>query len=516
MCGILAWFREGSHSVLSTVPITESIAHRGPDKTTDSQVSRYAHFTFHRLAINGLENGDQPFYSSDWTCMVNGEIYNHQAIERSRGLENVSGSDCEVYWRLLHLVSPVEAAMRLDGVYATVALHRRRKVIVSRDPFGVRSLFIGYSPLHGLIGVASEAKALVELCQVVLPVSPGQTWMLDLARGWGSLQKHRHHIGFANPRLYPPFFNTDEAAMAMIRTRLTDAVKKRMMVERFPIGCFLSGGLDSSLVASLVCRCVDDPKQIHTFSIGMEGSPDLKWANVCAEFLGTTHHEFVVAPDELLGAIPAAVHQMETWDTTTIRAGTPMYVLSKRIYETTPVRVIFSGEGSDELSGSYMYFKNCPNNDAFQAECVRLCHDLSFFDVLRCDKATAGNGLEVRVPFLDLDFARDYLRVDPELRKPRNGAEKYLLRKAFDDGTYLPKEVLWRTKEAFSDGVSQQDNSWHTLIQHHAQTGEKTWFKSLFNAYYPGQEDWIPYEWLPKWSGDVTDPSARVLDVYDA
>ncbi len=531
MCGILAWLQEGNHSTLGTVPLTGfRIKHRGPDQTFSGTVARWAYFTFHRLKINGLTKGMQPFYQKDWTFMVNGEIYNCKDLVAAHLLETTTDSDCEVVGRLLDMFSPQTVFSMLDGVFACVAVHRKRVAVVARDAFGVRSLYYGRTK-NGLIGFASEAKALHGVCELVHPFPPGEVWVIDLKQGLRSTRRLRHHIGFDTHKLYPPLYTDDEAAMQMVRSLLIAAVRKRMMVERRgAIGCFLSGGLDSSLVAALVAKECENPKDIHTFSIGMENSPDVRFARSVSEFIGTTHHEIITTPKVLLDAIPNAIAQMETWDTTTVRAGTPMFVLSEYIQTQTDIRVCFSGEGADELSGSYMYFKNCPTgpegDGVFQVECVRLCKDLSFFDVLRCDKTTSGHGLEVRVPFLDLEFSKNYLRVAPNLRRPREGIEKYLLRKAFEPLHLLPKEVLWRTKEAFSDGVSENGNkSWHHIIQQHVNgfdprsvpdsDKEATWYRHLFNNFYPGCEQLIPYCWLPRWCGEnVSDPSARVLQVY--
>ena len=335
---------------------------------------------------------------------------------------------------------------------------------------------------------------------------------------------------------YRPIFTNEDRALRAIRNTLRSGVKKRLMADRLPIGCFLSGGLDSSIVAALIVENMKNPKDLYTFSIGMEGSTDLHNARIVADYLGTTHHEILVTEDDMLNALPEALKSMETFDTTTVRAGTGMWLLSKWIYNNTNVRVIFSGEGSDELSGSYLYFRNAPSLEEYHKECIRLCDDLHRYDVLRADKATAAHGLEVRVPFLDREFTNIYLRVDSSLRSPRGDKkiEKYLLRKAFE--YILPPTIVWRVKEAFSDGVSSQKKSWFQIIQDHVRETieeeelngyesleylptsipESQWYRHMFQTYYPGRDKIIPYYWLPKWSGDVKDPSARVLETYDS
>jgi asparagine synthase (glutamine-hydrolysing) len=268
----------------------------------------------------------------------------------------------------------------------------------------------------------------------------------------------------------------------------------------------------------------------------MDGSTDLIKARVVAKHIGSIHHEVIVTAEDMLSAIKTVIQQTETYDTTTVRASTPMYLLSKYIKDNTDIVVVFSGEGSDEASGSYMYFHNAPSHNEFQDECVRLLQDLCYFDCLRCDKATAGNGLEVRVPFLDKEFLTEYMRVPVEWKVPKDGMEKWFIRKAFDGTGLLPDEILWRKKEAFSDGVSSTEKSWYQIIQEHINEivtdtefeeqknsfdvnppflKESYYYRKVFEEYYPGRGSTIPYYWLPKWSGDTKDPSARVLNVYN-
>ena len=311
------------------------------------------------------------------------------------------------------------------------------------------------------------------------------------------------------------------------------SITKRLLSDR-PIGCLLSGGLDSSLITALVVKKFKKP--IKTFSVGLEGAVDLEYARKVADFLGTEHHELIISVEDMFNAIPEIVKEIETYDITTIRASTPMYLLSKYIKETTDITVLFSGEGSDEASGSYLYFHNAPSEDKFQEEILRLMKDLSYFDVLRCDKSTAGTGLEVRVPFLDKEFLDFYLGIAPKFKIPKNyPIEKYLLRKAYDDSDLLPPEVLWRTKEGMSDGVSSQKKAWYEIIQdkidvlitdsefrenkdkythNPPQIKEAYYYRKIFEETFNNRSSILPYYWLPKWSGHIIDPSARVLNVY--
>ena len=536
MCGIAAWILK-SNKLQSQKDILDAAAktiqHRGPDRT-NTVYSDNARLDFHRLCINGLDSdSDQPFHVGEWIVICNGEIYNHKLL--SERFPTKSKSDCEVIVSMLNSGCKVKDLCRqLDGVFAFFAVNPIRKVaVVGRDLFGVRSLY--YSQTDTSFSAASELKCLHHAGAEHIDVFPPNTWMEIDYNDMANIETQTG--SYWTPftvESYKPIFANEDRALRAIRNTLRSAVKKRLMADRLPIGCFLSGGLDSSIIAALLVENMVNPKDLHTFSIGMEGSTDLHNAKMVSEYLGTKHHEILVTEAEMLAALPQTLKSMETFDTTTIRAGTGMWLLSKWISENSTVRVIFSGEGSDELSGSYLYFRNSPSLNAYHAECIRLCDDLHRYDVLRADKSTAAHGLEVRVPFLDREFTNIYLRVDASLRCPRGEkkVEKYLLRKAFE--FILPPSITWRVKEAFSDGVSSQKKSWFQIIQDHvknnvhvdlnaygrlaylpAKIPEAQWYRYMFQTHYPNRDKIIPYYWLPKWSGDVVDPSARVLDTYN-
>ena len=312
------------------------------------------------------------------------------------------------------------------------------------------------------------------------------------------------------PRTKCPLMTNNMNISSDINSILTEAVKKRLISDR-PIGCFLSGGLDSSIIASILTRLLRvENKKLKTFSVGLEGSPDIEAARIVSEYLDTDHHELIVTEDDLFNNIEPTIKQIESYDITTVRASTPMYLLSKWISENTDVIVLFSGEGSDELFGSYLYFKNAPDLDSFQQETHRLIQDLPYFDVLRSDRSTAGAGLEIRVPFLDKKFVNYITSLPPNYKiiNDNTQIEKAILRDAFKD--YLPDSIINRRKEAFSDGVSKEERSWYKIIQE--RVSEEQYYKDIFNKYYPGRDNLIPYLWLPKWSGDTNnEPSARVL-----
>ena len=308
-----------------------------------------------------------------------------------------------------------------------------------------------------------------------------------------------------------------------IREKLLNSVKKRLLSDR-EIGCLLSGGIDSSII-TLITSQIIGPDKLRTFSIGLEGSPDLIAAKKVAKHLGTIHTEVVVTEQELLDAIPDTIKQIETYDITTVRASTPMFLLSKYIKENTDITVILSGEGADEASGSYLYFHKAPSPLAFQEECLRLIKDVQHFDVLRGDKTTAGASLEIRVPFFDKEFINFYMSINPNKKIPRDGYEKYLLRKSYEDE--LPHEIIWRRKEGFSDGVSSKKKSWYVIINEYVKdkiadmrfdydylpppSDEAAWYRSLFEEYYPGNEKIVPYYWQPKWINTNNNPSGRLL-----
>ena len=321
----------------------------------------------------------------------------------------------------------------------------------------------------------------------------------------------------------------------MINASLHQAVKKRVFTCDRDIACLLSGGLDSSLITSLVNKYYKEKtgKKLKTFSIGMNGSEDLRYAKMVADFLQTDHTEICLAEEDFLDALDNVIMNVETYDTTTIRASVGNYLVSKYITEHSDAKVIFNGDGSDEVTGGYLYFHCAPNHIEFDLECKRLLNNIHFFDVLRSDRTISSNGLEARTPFLDKHFVNTYLSISSQLRyKTNKRVEKYLLRKAFDNDVTLPKEVLWRTKEAFSDGVSKQTKSWFEIIQEHIDpiigdidintienchnkptTKEQLYYRNVFTKYYGENYKLIPYFWMPRFV-DATDASARTLNIY--
>ena len=523
MCGIFAL--ENYHHSVNVLESWKKTQHRGPDNST-SLVWNNNFFGFHRLAINGLnESGNQPFDRNDVILCCNGEIYNSEELKKKYNIETFGNSDCEVILHLYKKFGIFETITLLSGYFAFVLYDKKEeKYFVGRDPFGVRSLFYGKT-VEGNYAWSSEIKSLVGLVlpQTIQPFPTGHFWS-------SSSQEFTSYYSYQY-NLIPKGKCTQEEAMMKVYSLLEQSVQKRFMTER-PFGVLLSGGLDSCIVAALVAKF--SPEPIHTFSIGMPGSPDLKYARIMANHLQSTHHEVIVQPHEMLSAIKRVIYMIESYDVTTVRASTPMFLLAEYIQANTDIKVIFSGEGSDELSGSYLYFKNAPSPQEFHDECVRLVKDLCFFDCLRSDKSTASWGLEVRCPFLDKEFVDYYMTIPTEWKLPQKNIEKWFLRKSLDRDNLLPPEILWRRKEAFSDGVSPKEKSWYEIIQDYTEeyytahggssyipshnpppNDEAKFYREVFDRFYPKCEKVIPYYWMPKWSDGVSDPSARCLENYD-
>jgi len=450
----------------------------------------------------------------------------------------------------------------LDGVFA-VALYddELKRLIVARDPYGVRPLFIAsrpnmsislaniqnmpipvYSGKLDTVVFASEMKALTPYFECVTTFFPGHVQVYDTLSNMLIEDTKYHTIPWmTHPQYRSSVPDGQEQACKAIRLALEAAVKKRMLTDR-PVAALLSGGLDSSLIAALVQKNLRELKQppLKTFSIGFEGSSDVKHARIVAEWIGSKHTEIIMTPDEFFNAIPTVIKAIESYDTTTVRASVGNYLIAKKIRELTECKVVFNGDGSDELFGGYLYFNNAPDDVSFHAETERLLSDIHTFDVLRSDRSISANGLEARTPFLDKQFVSVVRSIDPSFLRPIKGSqvEKNILRMAFDDGLTLPKEVLWRRKEAFSDGVSTPEKAWFQEIQERVEklvpsdwqekaclsysnhmkptTPEEYYYRFLFTAAYGINciKTTVPYRWMPNWSPGATDPSARTLDVY--
>ncbi|TDH04479.1 hypothetical protein EPR50_G00153010 [Perca flavescens] len=555
MCGIWALF--GSDECLS-VQCTSAmkIAHRGPDAFRFENVNGFTNccFGFHRLAIVDQLYGMQPLrikkFPFLWLC-YNGEIYNHHTLQKQFGFDHQTKVDGEILLHLYDRFGIQKMASLLDGVFAFILLDTaNNKVFLGRDTYGVRPLFRLLTD-DGFLAVCSEAKGLTDITHAmatpanIVPFLPGYFEVFDLKLNGKvqSIQKERFHCCTNEPAhaIYdhverlPTSFD-EETVKSNIRTLFENAVRKRLMASR-RIGCLLSGGLDSSLVAATLVKLAKEEKlqyPIQTFSIGSEDSPDIIAARKVAAHIGSEHHEVNFSAEEGIQAVEEVIFHLETYDITTIRASVGMYLVSKYIREKSDSVVIFSGEGADELTQGYIYFHKAPTPKAASEDSVRLMKELYLFDVLRADRTTAAHGLELRVPFLDHRFTAYYLSLPEDMRTPKHGVEKHLLRDSFKDLNLIPDEILWRRKEAFSDGMTSVKKSWYISLQEHLQsmvnddqmgkahktfphnpprTKEAYYFRQVFEKHYPGRAEWLSHYWMPRWI-NATDPSARTLAIY--
>ena len=512
MCGIWALIGKPVTQDLVAACL-DNLKARGPEGSRFVTNHRFQ-LGFTRLALNGLNDaGMQPMISNELHWICNGEIYNWTELGSSN-----SGSDCEVLGDFFRRCKTPGSFFRgLRGVFACVMIDTfTNTAIVGRDPYGVRPLFISKS--NDSFIFTSEIKA--SPYTKILAFPPGFYARIDMTTLNIDFVRY-HHIEkmvISNP------FQT-------IHNSLVNAVSIRMMTER-PVAALLSGGLDSSLIAALVqkeLRKANKPS-LKTFSIGFEGSEDLKYARIVSKHIGSDHTEIVMTPAAFFDVIPEVIYDIESFDITTVRASVGNWLVAREIAKTE-CKVVFNGDGSDELFGGYMYFHRAPSNQEFEDESNRLLRDIHLFDVLRSDRCISSHGLEARTPFLDKEFVNVVKSVSITLRRPfTTQIEKWILRKAFDDGT-LPPEVLWRRKEAFSDGVSTpQGLSWFQECQSRAllqapdwetqcskythlkpYTAESFYYRQLFNSTYAHAQNIIPYFWMPKWSPETNDPSAKTL-----
>lgn len=570
------------------------IEHRGPDrrisKVIENDDDGFVFFDFHRLSINDLSNdGDQPMKLGNIHLMVNGEIYNYKElhghiinkgsylnriIQKKFNLNKTpvyngkykSKSDCEI---ILHLYNYLVKQLKidtdesvkflfslLDGVFATVIYDLdTNKITVGRDPYGVRPMYYHFGDM-GTLELCSELKGMTcendyknntKPCYQMPPHSYAIIDFNDLYNLYeeefiDKIFNEYDRIEYYSVYNYENILTKSsyDDAMEKIKFLLEKAVDKRLMSDR-PIGCLLSGGLDSSLVTSIVVRKLGErdikPENINTFSIGLKGSPDLKYARTVAEHLGTKHHEVLMTIEEMIESVPETIRTVESYDVTTVRASTPNRLLAKYIKENTDITVIFSGEGADELFGGYLYFHNAPTSEDYQLETYRRMENLYMYDVQRCDRTTASQSLEVRVPFLDKDLTSYVMSLDAMHKRPNElqNIEKHILRNAFSDdnheeGKFIPDGVLFRMKDAFSDAVGY---NWVDELKKYCEkyyenqdieklmdkydinkpdTTEALYFRETFHTYY--NNDKILKEiWRPLWT-DITDPSAKYLDEH--
>ncbi len=521
MCSIMGYCDSGMDFAAFKRGFDKTIS-RGPD---DSRIidTGAGLLGFHRLAIMGLTpSGMQPFSMNGSYVVCNGEIYGFDNLRkdlRAKGYTFESDSDCEILLPMYREYGTDMFAM-LDAEYALILFDGETKQFVAaRDPIGIRPLYYGYDK-KGAIVFASEAKNLVELVDRIMPFPPGHYY------------KDGKFVCYSDIAKAETVCHDDlETICKNIHDKLTAGVEKRLVADA-EVGFLLSGGLESSLVGALAARKSEKP--IRTFAIGMSGDAiDLKYAKQVADYIGSDHTEVIITRDDVINSLESVIALLGTYDITTIRASMGMYLVCKYIHEKTDIRVLLTGEISDELFG-YKYTDFAPSAEEFQKEAEKRIRELHMYDVLRADRCISVNSLEARVPFGDLDFVKYVMSIDPAKKMNVYGKGKYLLRHAFE-GDYLPYDILYREKAAFSDAVG------HSLVddlkeyaevmytdEEFAERAEKYTFskpftkesllyREIFEKYYPGQAEMVVDFWMPNksWEGcNVNDPSARVLANY--
>ena len=544
MCSIMTYCDENADYKLFREGFEKTVS-RGPD---DSRIIPLKNgiMGFHRLAIMGLHpEGMQPFERDGSFVVCNGELYGFKAQRDElikKGYTFESDSDCEILLPL-YFEYGTDMFKMLDAEFACVIYDGRTgEYIAARDPIGIRPLYYGYDD-EGAIVFASEPKNLVGICDKIMPFPPGHYYKQgeficynDISKPQGRTSNVAGLLIHHDPEVDGEVYLKDDidTVIKNIHDKLVAGVEKRLVADA-KVGFLLSGGLDSSLVCAIAA--LESDKPIRTFAIGMtEDAIDLKYAKQVADFIGSEHTEVYMTPEQVINSLEEVIHLLGTYDITTIRASMGMYLVCKAIHETTDIRVLLTGEISDELFG-YKYTDFAPNAKEFQKEAEKRIYELHMYDVLRADRCISVNSLEARVPFGDLDFVKYVMSVDPELKMNKYGKGKYLLRKAFEEGNYLPDEILWREKAAFSDAVG------HSMVDYlkeyaekqisdaefekeckkytHATpfTKESLLYRQIFEKYYPGQSEMVVDFWMPNknWEGcNVNDPSARVLSNYGA
>ena len=500
----------------------ERTVSRGPDMSKVVKLNNGL-LGFHRLAIMGLtDKGMQPFTYKNNMLVCNGEIYGFRPIKDElikKGYTFESDSDCEI---LIPLYEQYGIGMfgMLDAEFAMIIYDGDSgDFIAARDPIGIRPLYYGYDEDGGIL-FASEPKNLVGLADKIMPFPPGHYYKDGRFYCYNDIAK-----------VDEVCYDDLEKVCKNIHDKLVAGVEKRLDADT-PVGFLLSGGLDSSLVCAISAKLLKKP--IKTFAIGMSTDAiDLKYAKQVADYIGSDHREIIITKDDVLAALPDVIALLGTYDITTIRASIGMYLICKAIHETTDVRVLLTGEISDELFG-YKYTDSAPNAEEFQKESQKRVRELHMYDVLRADRCISVNSLEARVPFGDLDFVKYVMSVDPEIKLNKYNKGKYLLRHAFE-GDYLPYDILMREKAAFSDAVG---HSMVDYLKEYAETKytdkefaekcekydfarpftkESLLYREIFEEKYPGQAKMIKDFWMPnkEWEGcNVNDPSARVLSNY--
>ena len=552
MCSILAYCSGQADPQVMAEMLAKTIS-RGPDDTRIMETGN-GYLGFNRLSM-------QPFVMNNNAVVCNGELYGFRKMRdalKKRGYFFKSDSDCEILLPMYREFG-TEMFRLLDAEFALVLYDgQSQKYIAARDPVGIRPLYYGQDE-RGAYVFSSEPKSLVGVCTKIMPFPPGHYAVIEAIgpKDASEAKESGTHAGIKrhssdNPagtcpaqkmelHEYRRIWKADhmcsddlETIAVRIREKLLTGIEKRLDADA-PVGFLLSGGLDSSLVCGAAAKLLDKPLQ--TFSIGMDlDAIDLKYARKVADYIGSDHHEVIMTRDDVIAALEPVIHALGTWDITTVRASIGMYLVCKWIHENTDIRVILTGEISDEIFG-YKYTDFAPSAAAFQEESEKRIREIHMYDVLRADRCISVHSLEARVPFGDLDFLSYCMAIDPQKKLNTYGIGKYLLRHAFEQDDLIPREILMREKAAFSDAVGHSmrrdlmdyaetlytDEEYETKRQGYTHampfTKESLLYREIFEKYYPGQAQMVADFWMPNksWEGcDVNDPSASVLSNYGA
>lgn len=515
------------------------IKSRGPEYTNFQVINQNLIMGFHRLAImDNSPSGNQPFFLAKPDggfiyLICNGEIYNYSEILKKYNFPVKSKSDCEIILYLYSQFGINQVISELDGEFVFIICEINKnniKLFAGRDPLGVRPLFYGITEFQNEICFSSEAKGLTNLYKQVYIFPPGNYLELDINPLVENIKPN--FIKFYQ-YIYNPVPELPENQICSdIRDILFRSIKKRLISDR-EFGCLLSGGLDSSLVCAITRKILG--KKFPVYTISFPGGTDLPYAKLAAKYLDLDHIIIEINPESALDLLDSTIYAVESYDITTIRASVAQFIIAREIAKT-PVRVLLCGENSDELFQGYKYFHNQKNSMDGHQESIRLIQDIHIFDGLRTDRTMAAHGLEIRLPFADPELVNYILKLNPDLVKPRNNIEKYLLRKSWENTGILPPEILFRSKEALSDGISGLKKSWFNYIQEYInkiiptqefqlnkyiynppKTKEAYYYRKKYTEFFGDSEEiskLIPYYWMPKWSESV-DPSARTLAVYN-
>jgi len=520
MCGIFSYLGY-KYNDKELVDYCNKIMHRGPDSTNYKKINEKIFFGFHRLAINGLDHkSNQPMINDGIYLICNGEIFNYKELIKYNSFKNdyISNSDCEIIIHLYKKYGIDKTCKVLDGEFAFILYDSNKDILyIARDQLGIRSLYWSWNDTYSEISVCSELKGL-PIIKNVEQFPTSSYWCSDTKK----FTKFYNFINNLNN-------DSEELIIDNIRKLFTEAVSKRMMSDR-KLACLLSGGLDSTTVTALVAsKC--EPYTLNTYSIGLKGSVDLYYAKIAADYFQTKHTSIELTEEQFLNAIEKTIKQIESYDTTTVRASIGNYLISLYIKENSDDTVIFCGDVSDEIFASYKGFYYAENDMDFYSENIKMLENIQYFDVLRSDKSISGAGLEARVPFSDTEFIKYCMSIPSHYKRfSDKRIEKYLFRKAFEH--LLPEELAWRVKTAFSDGVSNVEKPWYIIIKEYMDTKysneqfnllcdkynhnkpydkESLYYREIYEKYYPNTSHIIPYFWKQPFTKEK-DPSAWCVE----